>query len=133
MSDHAEYKPKDTKSLTRPSNRLPTAGELGLRDKREERREGLCVKRQAEEKHYSNQEKTRVGNKRQNAGKNGPRMEKKNRNIYLWEFVNMFVYLKHNHQMCPSIYPGEAHKKEAREGTWHLKSREHQDTTRCGK
>lgn len=34
LSGHGEHRQKDTKSLTRPMNRLPTAGELGLRDKK---------------------------------------------------------------------------------------------------
>lgn len=50
--------------------------------------------------------------------------EKSIKNIVCVNLGICCVYLKHNHLVRPSIcqnYPREAHKKEASEGTWHLK------------
>lgn len=93
--------------------RKTDGGKMRTRQKKgRERRAGVAIK--SENRFFSK-------NKRQ---------EKKgcysNLNTCRGELVGMFVYLKHNCQVCPSIYiqyPGEAHKKDAREGTWHLKSK----------
>lgn len=119
-----------------PLNQLHTARELGVRDQREGR--GLGKERQGRGGKPVQWSRLKTGFVWEQKAEKGRYMDEKKKylktlSLHFWICLCTW---NTNHQVCPSFcvhYPVEAHKKEAREGTWHLKSREHQDTARCSK